>query len=305
MAGYRSPTKRPLLTSSLLQRTLEGDPSPLLIILVAALVLVSLCFYFTSSSVSTSSTLSTPSVMSVMSGSSSSLLAINVCLLPPPSHAIYQRAHRLQAVMQSVYPSEYAFSSTRYAHVTLVQSYIERTSLPQLLAALRAELSGVESSQSPLALSMKPELVPGPVQEGMLVPSIAITPSPALQRLHSRLLAAMQPFRVPSSSLAMASVEERKAAFYREAGEVEIGQSIVDYVGQFEERSANARYYPHVSLGVVGEAAWTAVVRAEAETGGQWPADNSDPWTVDRVSVFQLGDWGTVRKQLEELPIGG
>ena len=301
MVSYRSPP-RPFNPSSLSQRLLLDFPLLVLLIVGVAFVLLFLSF----SSLSSLSTWSSVSKSSSMSRSSSQLLAINICLLPPSSHPIYKRAHRLQSLMQSAYPSEYVFSSTRYAHVTLVQSYIERSSLPSVLAAVKAALTQWTAAHGPLTLTMKRDLVPGPVQEGMLVPSIATPPTPSLESLHSALVAAVHPFRVPSSTPVLASLEERKAAFYREAGEVEIGRSIVDYVVGFEERSAGPKYYPHVSLGVVDEASWLKVLQAEAEAeknAGQTEAQLNEGWTVDRVHVFQLGDWGTVRQQLEELPL--
>ena len=145
--------------------------------------------------------------------SPSPLLAVNICLLPPPGHPIYERAHRLQSLMLSSYPSDYRFSSTRFAHVTLVQSYVDTAALPALIAALKEEVSGGESGAA-LTLTARSDIVAGPIQEGHFVPSIAISPSsasavPPLPRDGSR-----PSIPTSSSSPLLQSVEAKRAAFY-------------------------------------------------------------------------------------------
>ena len=79
---------------------------------------------------------------------------------------------------------------------------------------------------------------------------------------------------------------------------------IIDYVAQFEDKSGGSRYYPHVSLGVVDDAALQTLLTAEEE--GQTERSHTgegDGWAVESVFVFQLGDWGTVRKRLHDIPL--
>ena len=301
-AYHRSPPRLSPPLSSFLQRL--HLHSPLLFVLIAVLVvLIVFCSIAFPSRPSLLPSLSSPSDMAD-SSSASPLLALNICLLPPPGHPIYERAHRLQSLLLSSFPSDYSFSSTRFAHVTLVQAYIEATALPALVAALKEEVSAREASsgEAPLTVTMKSDLVGGSQQEGLFVPSIAIAPSPQLLSLHSRVMAVVRRFRVPSSSPLLQSVEGRRAAFYREAHEGPIGMPIVDYVGHFEEKSAGDRYYPHVSLGVVDETTLKAL-QAEEEHRKDTHKGEGEGWTVENVFVFQLGNWGTVRKRLDDFPL--
>ena len=275
---------------------------PKLVVAALLLALLYLSSRWPSSPFSAFSTAS-----SSMSSASSELLAINVCLLPPPSHPISVRAHSVQAHILALHPSEYVFSSTRFAHVTVVQAFILRADLPALLAALKADLAG-RPPPAPLALRMEKELVPGAAMAGLYVPSIAIAPSPALSALHARVLAAVRSFRVSTASPALSleddgAVAGMRAAFYREAHEEAIGQGIVQYVRTFEERSAGERYYPHVSVGVLDAAALAALQERERHSGGEALNDSVEPWTADRLHVLQLGDWGTVRQRLDEIAL--
>ena len=300
MLGYRSAARPSSLSHVLHQLHLT---SPLPYLLLAAVVLL---LFLLSSNPSSPlfSTLSSPSSMTDLSpapsSSSSLVLAINICLLPPPSHPIYQRAHALQPLLLSLYPSDYVFSPTRHAHVTVVQAYIQRASLPSLLAALQSNLS---PPSAPLTLHMQPELVPGPPFRGLHVPSIAIIPTLSLSSLHGRVLDLVKPFMLADDGTSpLMTDSNRRAAFFRQQGEADIGQAIIDYVGKFEEKSARAAYYPHVSLGLVDEEHAEAMMQGDREQRRerQW---SDEPWTVDRLSIFQLGDWGTVRQRLHELPL--
>ena len=311
MAGYhRSSSRSSPHISSFLQQLLLHSPS-LFVLIAGVVVLLLFCFIALPSSPPLLSRLFTSSEMADPT-SASSLLAVNICLLPPPGHPIYERAHRLQSVILSSYPSEYTFSSTRFAHVTLVQTYIEASALPALLTALKEELgtsggggTATHSSLGSLTLTTKSDLVAGPMQDGLFVPSIAIVPSPDLMALHSRAMGVARRFRVPSSSPLLQSVEVKRAAFYREAHEEAIGMPIIDYIGQFEEKSAGERYYPHVSLGVVDEPALKALQRHEEDNHkkGSEQQGEGQGWSVESVFVFQLGDWGTVRKRLGDIPL--
>ena len=313
MAGYRSSPPRPS-GASLLSHTLHQlhltSPLPYVLLAAAVLLLLILLTLFSPSHLASPFiTLSSPPSMTDPLFPPSPLLAINICLLPPPLHSIYQRAHALQPLLQSLYPSSYVFSSTRFAHVTVVQAYIERSSLPSLLTALTAQLhSHPNPPHTPLTLRMRRELVPGGPSEGLYVPSIAIDLTPALSSLHQRVMEAVRPFRVSDASSPLMSEGAKRGAFYREDGEAPVCATIVEYVGHFEERSAGERYYPHVSLGLLDEAHVGELGRVEREQLQRTATtDGGDafeqPWTVERLSIFQLGDWGTVRRQLHEVEL--
>ena len=233
------------------------------------------------------------------SDSAQQIVAVNVCLLPPASHPLHERAVRYNELLHSLFPSSFLFSLTRRPHVTLVQAFVLTSSLPALVAVITAAVSSPSPS---LAVSLRgSELAAGPLQEGVYVPSIAIERTPELQRLHSLVLAAVHPFRVSASQSSAASL---RSSFYREEGEADINDSTLQWVDRFELNSAEQRYFPHITIGTASEEALQKLRQQEAEektaSGGQ-SAQSEAGWTVNRVSVFQLGNSGTVRKQMHEI----
>ena len=242
-------------------------------------------------------------ITTVTDTTTSSILALNLCLLPPPTSTVYRLAHSLNDAMHKLDSNSFVFSSTRYAHVTVVQCYIESHQLPALLHDLQAFLtSPATSSFNPLHLSVG-DLSTGPLQEGRYVPSLAIPPTNHLTTLHTHLLSITNPYTLhtpPPNHLL-------QPAFYTDATAPTIDNGTTEWVATFRENAAFGKYFPHVTLGTCacseGELQGIQKQREQALNGGSG-GGGGEEWVVDRLYVFQLGNTGTVRKQLAEIKFG-
>ena len=237
----------------------------------------------------------TLSSMSATDTSPPPILALNLCLLPPPSTTIYQLAHLLNQRMHELDPQSFLYSDTRYAHVTVVQFYIDSTHYDAFLTDLRALLgpsSEVVSSFTPLHLTGI-DIAPGPLQAGRYVPSLAITPAPQLTQLHTQLLALTNDYTITTPSLL--SNTKLQSAFYTDSTAPLVDQPTTDWVSQFRTNAAFSHYFPHVTLGTCSVEGLEEV--SALKDGGV----GGENWIVDRLYVFQLGNTGTVRKQLAEV----
>jgi hypothetical protein len=84
------------------------------------------------------------------------------------------------------------------------------------------------------------------------------------------------------------------AAFFSEDGGRDIQASLIDYVSHFVTIAAGKRFNPHVTIGVGTE---TYLNKMLAE-----PFD-SFTFSPTGASVYQLGTFGTARKELKALPL--
>lgn len=276
------------------------SPLGLLVLLSILLLLLNLLtrqptFNMTTPAATTTST-------DVMPDANAPILALNLCLLPPPSSTVYRLSHLLNGAMRQLDNKSFAYSDTRYAHVTVVQLYIDSTQLPALLHDLQAFLtSSATSAFTPLHLTVG-DLATGPIQEGRYIPSLAIPPTDKLTALHTQLLSVAEQYTladVPDNA-------ELQSAFHRDDTAPVIDEGTTSWVDSFRDNAAFERYFPHVTLGTC-ECSETELQgiqkrKVEAMSGG---GVGGEEWIADRLYVFQLGNSGTVRKQLAELKFGG
>ena len=276
------------------------SPLGLLVLLSLLLLLLNLLarqptFNMTSPAAATPPTAGTPDT-------DAPILALNLCLLPPPSSTVYRLAHLLNDARRQLDSASFVYSDTRYAHVTVVQLYVDSTKLPALLRDLRSHLTSASASAfTPLRLTVG-DLATGPIQDGRYVPSLAIPPTDALTALHTQLLSVAEQYTLPDPP-DNAGVQ---SAFYLDDSAPVADSGTTDWVRSFRQNAASERYFPHVTLGTCecSEAELQGIQKrkVEAVSGG---GVGGEEWVADRLYVFQLGNSGTVRKQLAEIKFGG
>ena len=85
-----------------------------------------------------------------------------------------------------------------------------------------------------------------------------------------------------------------RAAFFSEAGGRDIQKSLIEYVTRFVEMAAGKRFNPHVTFGVGTEKYLNKLL-----------AEPFPPFTFSPAgaSVYQLGTFGTARKELKTLTL--
>jgi hypothetical protein len=114
---------------------------------------------------------------------------------------------------------------------------------------------------------------------------IVVEPTPDLLRLQQELIDAVTPFTVKTGTA---------AAFVSTEDGRDIQASLIDYVANFVNIAAGEKFNPHVTIGVGTETYLKELL-----------AKPYQPFTFSPVgaSVYQLGAFGTARKELKVLTL--
>jgi hypothetical protein len=106
-----------------------------------------------------------------------------------------------------------------------------------------------------------------------------------MHRLQDELIKAVGPYTVKAGT---------PAAFYSDEDGRDIQKFLIDYVDNFATNAAGKRFNPHVTIGVGTETYLNDML-----------AEPFEPFTfsVAGASVYQLGSFGTARKELKALPL--
>jgi hypothetical protein len=112
---------------------------------------------------------------------------------------------------------------------------------------------------------------------------IVVEPTDDLHRLQDELIAAVKPYTVKAGT---------PDAFFSEVGGRDIQKSLIDYVANFVTDAAGKRLNPHVTIGA-GTEDYLNKMLAEP-----FP---SFTFSATGASVYQLGTFGTARKELKAL----
>ena len=103
--------------------------------------------------------------------------------------------------------------------------------------------------------------------------------------MQDELITAVKPYTVKTGT---------PAAFFSEEGGRDIQQQLIGYVAHFTTIGAGKRFNPHVTIGVATEA-YLKKMLAEP-----FPVFTFSPLGA---SVYQLGTFGTARKELKALTL--
>jgi len=190
-----------------------------------------------------------------------SIIAIDVAfLLPDDAHA---RALAVNAKLWEQSALGFRFDETHLPHITLVQQFVRRASLPDLFAAVEVVLGDF----SPLTLTVSRIETRGETVQFVIVPH------PELQRLHERLLEALAPFDEgdgPAEAFANGDEPPRPRD--------------LEWVRNYRARASGQAYFPHITLG-------KGVVTEPIAPFS---------FTADRIALCQLGRFCTCRVILRQ-----
>lgn len=203
--------------------------------------------------------------------------AIDIAL--EPDATMVQHARAINARLRQVYPEGFALDATHNPHITLLQQFVRTADLERLYVALEDTLASERPTSWKLK-AIKNYYLPWPP---IGVAGIVIEPSPDLLRLQQKIIDAVAPFVAKSgSAAAFVSTEQGR----------DIQSSLIDYVGRFVEASAGRKFNPHVTTGVAPEAYLNGMLTEPFE---------DFTFSPESASVYQLGTYGTARKQLKAL----
>ncbi len=207
----------------------------------------------------------------------SALTAVDVLL--EPDEPMRERAQALNAALRASTPSGFAFDRSHAPHLTLLQRYVRRAQLEQVLARVEETTSG----KSVGALSLRAVgLVAGEfgTPPGTVLASITVEPVAGLVELHRSLVRALVPFARSGGTA---------AAFFADSNEPEINDDTITYVEEFVPAHSGQRYAPHISVGVGDERFVAGLIARPFEVVAFSPR---------AIGVYRLGNLGTARQAL-------
>jgi 2'-5' RNA ligase len=205
--------------------------------------------------------------------------AIDIALEPDATmvrHAMAANARLLQS-----FPKGFALDETHHPHITMLQQFVRTDDLNKVFA----EANEVLAKEKPAAWTLKAfkyYYIPSPP---IGLAGIVVEPTEDLHRLQDELITAVKPYTVKTGT---------PAAFFSEEGGRDIQQSLIDYVANFVTIAAGEHFNPHVTIGVGTEADLNKML---AEPFGTFT------FSATGASVYQLGSFGTARKELKALPL--
>ena len=205
--------------------------------------------------------------------------AIDIAL--EPNATMVQHAKDANARLLKSFPKGFALDETHHPHVSVLQQFVRTEDLDKIFAAANA----IVVKEKPTAWMLKAfkyYYIPDPP---FGLAGIVVEPTDDLHRLQDELITAVKPYTVKAGT---------PAAFFSEAGGRDIQKSLIEYVTHFGEMAAGKRFNPHVTIGV-GTERYLNKMLAEP-----FPSFTFSP---AGASVYQLGTFGTARKELKALTL--
>ena len=203
--------------------------------------------------------------------------AIDVALEPDATMIRHAKANN--ARLREVYPNGFALDTTHNPHVTLLQQFVPTADLDKVYVALDRALAGEHPTSWKLKAFKYYYIAMPPVG----VAGIVIEPTDDLRRLQQKVIDAVVPFAAKTGTA---------AAFASSEGGRDIQTPLIDYVANFVAIGSGPKFNPHVTTGVAPEAYLKEMLAEPFEAFTFSPAS---------TSVYQIGTFGTARKELKVL----
>jgi hypothetical protein len=205
--------------------------------------------------------------------------AIDIAL--EPDATMVQHAMAANARLLKAFPKGFALDETHHPHISMLQQFVRTDDLDKIFAAANA----VFAKEKPTTWTLKAfkyYYIPAPP---FGVAGIVVEPNEDLHRLQDELIAAVEPYTVKTGT---------PAAFVSDEGGRDIQNELIDYVANFVTDAAGNRFNPHVTIGV-GTEEYLNKMLAEPFASFKFSAASA--------SVYQLGTFGTARKELKALTL--
>jgi hypothetical protein len=201
--------------------------------------------------------------------------AIDIAL--EPDATMIQHAEAANTRLLKVFPKGFRLDATHHPHISMLQRYVRTADLDNVYAAVGKVLADEKVTTWNLK-AFKYYYIPW---KDVGLGGIVVEPTDDLLRLQQELIEAVAPFTEKTGTA---------AAFITTPEEPEINQPTIDYVAAFVPEETGGKFNPHVTIGV-GPQDYLKEMLAE-------PFDVFT-FSPASASVYQLGNFGTARKELE------
>src|SRR6201993_2937700 len=205
--------------------------------------------------------------------------AIDIALEPDATMA--EHAMAANARLLKSFPKGFSLDETHHPHVTILQQFVRTDDLDKVFAAANAVLA----KEKPTAWTLKAfkyYYIPSPP---IGLAGIVVEPTEDLHRLQDELIKAVEPYTVKTGT---------RAAFFSDEDGRDIQKFLIEYVANFVTMAAGKHFNPHVTIGVGMETYLNEMLAEPFE---------SFTFSATGASVYQLGSFGTARKELKALPL--
>ena len=161
----------------------------------------------------------------------------------------------------------------------MLQQFVRTDDLDKVYAAANAVLAKEKPTTWTLK-AIKYYYIPAPP---IGLAGIVVEPTDDLHRLQDALIKAVEPYSAKTGT---------PAAFFSDEGGRDIQEFLIRYVEHFVQDAAGKRFNPHVTIGVGTEKYLDDMLAEPFQSFTFSPAG---------ASVYQLGAFGTARKELTAL----
>jgi 2'-5' RNA ligase len=213
------------------------------------------------------------------SAQQNAVTAVDIAL--EPDATMIQHAQADNARLLKAFPKGFALDATHHPHISMLQQFVRTADLDKVYAAAEK----VFASEKPTGWKLKAfkyYYIPSPP---VGLAGIVVEPTDDLRRLQQELIDAVTPFTVKTGT---------PAAFMSTEDGRDIQADLIEYVAHFVKIAAGKNFNPHVTIGV-GTIVYLKKMLAEPfEAFTFSPAG---------ASVYQLGSFGTARKELKTLAL--
>ncbi len=209
------------------------------------------------------------------------VIAVDIAI--EPDDTMMRRAKSDNGRLLKNFPQGYALDDTHHAHITMLQRFVRTSELEKVYAAVAGAVAGENPSSWKLK-AVRYYYIPG---GAIGLAGIVVDVTDDMLRVQQRLIDAVAPLSVAKGT---------KAAFFTTPAEPDINPGVIDYVAAFVPEHSGKNFLPHVTIGAGTTAYLKAMIAEPFEAFTFSPAG---------ASVYQLGDYGTARKNLKTLEFNG
>jgi 2'-5' RNA ligase len=213
------------------------------------------------------------------SAQSTPVTAIDIALEPDATMMAHAQADN--ARLLKVFPKGFALDATHHPHVTMLQQFVRTADVDKVYAAVNKVLAGEKPTSWKLK-AFKYYYIPSPP---VGLAGIVVEPTEDLLRLQQEIIEVVTPYTEKSGTA---------AAFKSTEDGRDIQPFLLEYVANFVTIAAGKKFNPHVTIGVGTEAYLNEMLAEPFEAFTFSPA---------AASVYQLGSFGTARKELTTLQL--
>jgi hypothetical protein len=199
-------------------------------------------------------------------------------ILLEPDTTMLRHAEADNARLLKAYPKGFALDATHRPHITLIQRFVRSADLDEVYAAAGRVLASANVRGMKLE-AFKRYYIP---DQSMGLAGIVAEPTPELVKLQADLIAAVAPFTEETGT---------SAAFVTTPDDPIINPALIEYVSTFVPKASGDHFNPHVTTGVASREYLEKMLAEPFESFTFSPAG---------AAVYQLGQFGTAAKRLEE-----